>query len=342
MQVAMYYSNRDVRLQEMPVPSIGPKEILMKVEASGICGSDVMEWYRAHKVPLVLGHEVSGVVVKKGGLVKGFKVGERIVTTHHVPCFKCEYCRKGHPSVCDTLRKTNFYPGGFSQFIRLPAVNVEKGTLKIPKNISFDEATFVEPLGCVLRGQRLAGIPKGKRVLVVGSGISGLLHIKAARYFKAKTIVASDIDPFRLKKAKQFGATSVVNAKEDVAAHVKKANKGKLAELIIICAGAQSAIKQAILSTERGGVVLIFSAAGKGEFLPVSINEIFWKNEITILSSYAAPPKELKEALYLIAKKKILVKDMITHKLKLKDTQKGFGLVVNPKRSIKVIIQPNK
>lgn len=342
MFVAMYYSNNDIRLEEAPVPAIGRKELLMRVEASGICGSDVMEWYRADKVPLVLGHEVSGVVVEKGPGVRKFKRGDRIVTTHHVPCQKCEYCLKGHPSVCETLRKTKFYPGGFSQFLRLPSLNIEKGTLKISRTVSFDDATFVEPLGCVVRGQRLAGGVKGKRVLVVGSGISGLLHVKLARYDKAKSIIASDIDPYRLRKAKEFGATAVISAKKDVPAYVRNINKGKLAELVILCTGAQSAVEQALRSVDRGGTVLVFSAAKKGALLPVSINDIFWRNEITILSSYAAPPEDLSEALDLISKRKIKVSDMITHRLRLKDTQKGFDLVVKPRRSIKVVIHPNK
>src|SRR3989338_2579503 len=138
MRVAMYYRNNDVRLEEMPKPKIGPGEILMEVHASGICGSDVMEWYRLHKVPLVLGHEVAGTVLKVGRQVKSFKAGDRIVATHHVPCGKYEYCLSDHETVCELLRKTNFYPGGFAQYIRLPAINVRSGTLKIPKNLSFE------------------------------------------------------------------------------------------------------------------------------------------------------------------------------------------------------------
>lgn len=342
MRVAMYYSNTDIRLEKAPVPRIGSHEILMRVEASGICGSDIMEWYRLHKIPLVLGHEVAGVVAKAGRNVRKFKVGDRIVATHHVPCNTCEYCRNDHHTVCETLRKTNFHPGGFSESLRLPAINVRHGTFKIPKNVSFDEATYVEPLGCVVRAQRQAGVGKGKRVLVIGSGIAGILHVKVARLLKAKTIITTDIDAFRLRMAKKSGATATVHAKEDVPLRVRKINKGRLADVVILCAGAQSAIRQGLQSLERGGVALIFTAAQKDTQLPLSTNDIFWRNETTILSSYAASPQDLNAALQLIAKKKIIVKDMITHRFPLGETYKGFALMCKPNRSMKIIIEPQK
>lgn len=342
MRVAMYYSNSDVRLETMPRPGIGADEALMRVESSGICGSDVMEWYRAHKVPLVLGHEVSGVFVEVGKKVKKFKVGDRVVVTHHVPCGTCEYCLDGHETVCEMLRKTNFHPGGFAEFIRVPSVNILRGTLPLPRGVTFDEGTFVEPLGCALRGQRLAGMKRGRRVLVVGSGLAGLLHVKLARYFKAKTIIATDIDTHRLQVAKKFGATDVVLATENIPEKVREINKGRLADIVIVCSAAQAALESALRSVERGGSVLFFSAAQKDSCLPVSTNDIFWRSEVKLLSSYAAAPKDLKEALALIAKKKVIVRDMITHRMGLADTGKGFDLVVHPKNSLKVIIEPQK
>ena len=341
MRAAMYYSNSDIRLEDLPGPKIADDEALLRVEASGICGSDVMEWYRRDKAPLVLGHEVAGIIKEVGGRVKNFKVGDRVVATHHVPCGQCEFCRGGHETVCDLLRKTHFYPGGFCEFLRLPSVNLRLGTFRIPKNVSFEEATFVEPLGCVIRGQRLAGMRKGKRVLVIGSGMAGLLHIKLARYLGAKTITATDVDSFRLEKAKEFGADITINVKDlKTRQCLVSTNHGQLADLVIICAGAQTAFEQGLNSVERGGTVLIFTAAAKDACLPVSTNKIFWRNEVAVMSSYAAAPRDLKEALRLIAQKKIVVKDMITHRLPLEEIQQGFDLVVRPKDSIKVIIEP--
>jgi len=184
------------------------------------------------------------------------------------------------------------------------------------------------------------GSAKGKRVLIIGSGISGLLHVKTAKYSKAKSIVATDIDLYRLKQAKKFGANFTINAKEDVSKKVKKYFKGKLADLVILCAGSTTAIKQGLDSVERGGTVLVFTAAARGAGFPRSINEMFWRNELTVLSSYAASGPDLKQAIDLIAKKKIVVSDMITHKFSLKDTKKGFGLVLKPNKSMKIIIKP--
>jgi L-iditol 2-dehydrogenase len=342
MRVAMYYANSDIRLEEASRPEIGPGEMLMRCEASGICGSDVMEWYRVGRTPLVLGHEVAGVIVDIGRGVKGFKKSDRIVAAHHVPCGRCIYCKSGHPTVCDTLRKTNFHPGGFSEFIRLPAINVKKGVFKISPGVSFEEATFTEPLACVLRGQRIAGVCKGDTVLVIGSGMSGILHINLAKAKGAKKIIATDVSEYRLKSAMKFGANEVINAFEDVPKRVAEITKGILADKVIICASAAKAIEQALKSVRRGGTVLFFSAADKDAMLPVPVNDIFWRSEVTLASSYAGSPEDHIEALGLIKSGKVNVKAMITHRLPLAETQKGFALVSSGGESLKVIIEPQK
>ena len=343
MRVAMYYSNSDIRLEEKPKPSAGAGELIVRIEASGICGTDCLEWYRINRVPLVLGHEIAGVITEVGKDVKGYKVGDRVSASHHVPCGECRFCKAGHESACDTLRKTNFDPGGFSEFVRIPKINIEKGGVyKLPKNISFEEATFIEPLACVLRGQRLAGFKKGKSVLVVGSGISGLLHIQLAGLQGAKRIIATDISDFRLKAAKKFGADYAINAKDYTPEKLKTLNDEYLADYVIICAGATPAFEQALRSIERGGTVLIFASAPKDTLLPVPINEIFWRNEITVASSYAASPDDHRRALEKIASHKINVYDMITHRLPLAETGRGFKLVAEAKDSIKVIIKPQE
>jgi len=342
MRVAMYYNNDDVRLEEMPKPKISSGELLVKIHASGICGSDVMFWYRKNKVPLVLGHEIAGEIVDLGPGVKKYKAGQRIAASHHVPCGNCHYCLNGHPTVCETLRKTNFFPGGFSEFVKLPKINVGTGVYLIPDNVSYEEATFTEPLACVLRGQRLAAMKPDKCVLVIGSGISGLLHIQMAKVNKASKIIATDIVDYRLKAAKKFGADVVVNAKEYSPERLRQENDNRLADLVILCTGAEAAIKQALESVERGGTILVFSATEEGVKVSLDVNKIFWRNEVSLISSYAASPEEHREALKLISSGKINVRDMITHRLKLADTQKGFQLTAEAKNSIKVIIQPQK
>jgi L-iditol 2-dehydrogenase len=338
----MYYNNQDVRLEEMPVPQIHPGEVLMRVEASGICGTDLLEWYRLHKAPLVLGHEVAGVVAAVGKGVKNYREGDRICAAHHVPCNTCRYCLSGHHTVCDTLRQTNFDPGGFAEYVRLPRINVDQGIFPLPDTISFEDATFVEPLACVLRGQRLAHLQSGQTVLVIGSGVAGLLHIQLARNSGADCIIATDIVDCRLEAARKFGADVAVHAKEYTPAYLNRAASGRLADLVIICSGAAPAINQALESVERGGTVLFFAPTQPGVSIPISVNDLFWRNEITLTSSYGGSPQDYAAALELIQAGKIRVRDMITHRLGLAEASLGFRLVAQAQDSLKVIIEPQR
>jgi L-iditol 2-dehydrogenase len=341
MRVAMYYNNKDIRIEEQPKPQAGKGELVMRIEASGICGSDVMEWYRIKKAPLVLGHEVAGVVDEIGQGMTKYKKGDRIVAAHHVPCNTCHYCQSDHHTTCDTLRSTNFYPGGFAEYVRLPVINVDRGVFKIPEGVSFEEATFTEPLACVLRGQKQARLKAGRTVLIIGSGIAGLLHIKCARALGAGKIFATDIDDYRLDSAKRFGADFAVKSTEYSPAIIQKHNDNRLADLVILCAGATSAVKQALESVERGGTILFFAPTNDEE-ITVPINKLFWRNEVTMTSSYAGSEKDHLDAMELIRSGKVAVRDMITHRFGLKDTVKGFQLTAHPDKSIKVVIEPHK
>lgn len=342
MLVAMYYNNRDVRIQEMPVPRIGPGELLVRVEASGICGSDVMEWYRIAKAPLVLGHEVAGVVVEVGQGVDRCKEGDRMVVTHHVPCNACRYCLNGHHTVCDTLRHTNFDPGGFAQYLRVPAINVDRGVYPVPEGVSFEEASFTEPLACVLRGQRRAALQPGQSVLVLGSGLAGLLHINLARALGASRIVATDVVDYRLEAARRFGADVTLSAKEDVPALLRQANDGRLADLVIVSTGAASALHQALESVDRGGTVLFFAPTQPGVTLPISVNDLFFRNDVTLTTTYAGGPADLATAMELIGSRRVRVGEMITHRLGLAETGLGFKLVAEARSSLKVIVEPQR
>jgi len=342
MRVAMYYNNQDVRLEEMPVPQVGPGEVLMRVAASGICGTDLLEWYRLHKAPLVLGHEVAGEIVTIGEGVGHYKEGDRICAAHHVPCNTCRYCLSGHHTVCETLRQTNFDPGGFAEYVRLPRINVEQGIFPLPDIVSFEEATFVEPLACVLRGQKLAQLRPGQTVLVIGSGVAGLLHMQLARTSGVDYIIATDIIDYRLETARKLGADVAVHAKEYTQAYLRQATGGRLADLVIICSGAALAISQALESVERGGTVLFFAPTEPGVSVPISVNDLFWRSEITLTSSYGGSPGDYAAALELIQTGKIRVREMITHRLGLAETSLGFKLVAQAQDSLKVIIEPQR
>jgi L-iditol 2-dehydrogenase len=340
MKVAKYYGKDDIRIEEMPVPAVEPGELLIRIKASGICGSDVMHWYRAGRGPIVLGHEISGEVAAVGSGVVNYRVGDRISASHHVPCNTCHYCLNGHHTVCDTLRQTNFYPGGFAEYVKLPAINVDRGVYRLREEISFEEATFIEPLACVYRGQRIAGMKTGLSVLVIGSGISGILHVQLARALAAPLVVATDITPYRLEGAKRFGAHETIDGGSEVPTTFRNMNRGRGADIVILTAGSEKAIDQAFRTVDRGGTVLFFAPANEGATVPLPVNNLFWRNEITLTSSYAANYEEHVVAIELIRQKRVNVRDMISHRLPLEATPKGFRLVEEAKESLKVIVEP--
>ncbi len=342
MRVAMYYNNKDIRIEEMSVPSIGPGELLVRIVASGICGSDVMEWYRIKRAPFVLGHEIAGEVVEVGEGVDRYKKGDRVVASHHVPCNTCRYCLGGHHTVCDTLRGTSFDPGGFAEYVRLPAINVDRGVYLVPNEVSFEEATFTEPLACVLRGQRILGVRPGETVLVIGSGIAGLLHIQLACATGAGRVLATDISDARLRAARTFGADTVIHANENVPSEIRRVNDGCLADKVLVCTGATSANLQALESVERGGTVLFFAPTDPGVTLPISVNDLFFRNDVTLTTSYAGSPADHIAAMELIRAGRMDVGKMITDRLSLSETSKGFQLVAEAQASIKVIVEPQR
>lgn len=339
MRVAKYYNNRDVRLEDMPKPQILDGELLVKVIASGICGTDVLEWYRIKKAPLVLGHEIAGEIAEIGAGVTQYKIGDRVFVSHHVPCNTCRYCLNDQHTICDTLRSTNFDPGGFAEYIRIPRINVDRGVFLIPDEMSYEEGTFIEPLACVHRGQRMAQIRPDDSVLILGSGISGLLHVALASATNSGRVIATDIDNYRLEMAKKFGANGTILANEDVSARLKHFNNGRLADTVIVCTGAVPAFKQALQCVERGGTILFFASTDPDYELPIPVFKM-WKDCIRIVVSYGAAPKDIIASMGFIRSHKIDVTKMITHRLNLDEAGQGFQLVANAKDSVKVIIEP--
>lgn len=341
MRVAMYYSNDDVRVEEAPVPSAGPGELLLRVHASGICGTDVLEWYRRKQAPVVLGHEVAGEVAEVGPGVEAFAPGDRIVATHHVPCQDCRYCRSGHASVCQLMRQTRFDPGGFAEYLKLAKANVDSGAFLLPDSLSFVQGSFVEPLGCVVRAWDHARAPVQETVLVMGAGIAGLLHVQLARSRGVETLAATDLNEERLRLARSLGAHEAIPAGDDVPARLREASGGRLADLVVVCTGAAPAIRQAFQCVERGGTLLFFASAPEGEAVPVPLYEM-WRDEVRLVTSYGASPQDMEKAVELLAGGKVLVDRLVTHRLALAETGKGFQLVANARDSLKVVIEPQR
>jgi L-iditol 2-dehydrogenase len=325
MIVAKYYNNNDIRLEELPIPKIGPGEILVKVQASGICGTDVMEWYRIKKAPRILGHEIAGEIVESQS--DKYQPGQRVFVSHHVPCNTCKYCRAGHHTACDTLHAGNYDPGGYSEYIRVPKINVDYGVYVLPDQVSYLEGTMIEPLACGVRALGLIDIRAHHTVLILGCGISGILNIQLAKLTGAR-VIATDLNEYRLQKAKEFGADEARPADQDL--NLK-------AERVILCTGAYTAVEQAFKCIDKKGIILLFAIPNRDIAIPIPD---FWRNELTVTSSYGAAPVDLQAALKLIADKTINVKDTITHTLPLKQIQEGFRMVAEAKESLKVVLEP--
>jgi L-iditol 2-dehydrogenase len=340
MRVAMYYKNNDVRLEEMDVPQIGPGEVLVRVMASGICGSDVLEWYRVKQAPRVLGHEIAGDIVKIGPGVDPKWMGKRVFVSHHIPCNTCHYCLRGYHTACETLHTTNYDPGGFAEYIRIPRLNVDRGIFFLPDEMTYDQGVFVEPLGCVIRAQRIAHLQPGQSVLILGSGISGLLHLLLAQTLGAGTIIVTDVNDFRLKMALDFGANGAIDARSYSPETFRDLNGGRLADLVIVCTGAPSAFDQALQSVDRGGTVLCFATTTPDVKLSVPLND-FWRNEIKLMPSYGNAPIDAVEAIELLKAGRVSIENMITHRFGLENTGLGFKLVASSGDSMKVIIEPH-
>jgi len=312
MRAAVYYNNEDIRIEEMPKPKIGH-----------------------------LGHEIAGQIEEVGVEVDRFEVGQRVFVSHHVPCDECRYCKAGYHTVCATLRSTNFDPGGFAEFVRVPEMNVRNGVYSLPEGITFEEGTFVEPLGCVIRGQRFAGMKPEHTLVVIGSGISGLMHIQLAHLSGVAKIIATDINEYRLKAARRFGADVAIHAREDVAERVRDVNGGRLADVVIVCTAALPAFEQAFESVDCAGTVLLFAPTAPDVKVPLPLYDVYFKSA-RIVFSYAAVDKDITQAIELLRSKKFRASDMITHRFGLSDIGKGFELVARAEDSIKVIIFPHK
>jgi len=340
MYVAVYYSNRDIRLEEWPVPQVGPGEVLVRVRACGVCGTDVLEWYRRPRAPVVLGHEIAGEVVEVGAGVTHLRPGDRVVVAHHVPCGACDDCYAGHETVCPVLQEGRVDPGGFAEYIRVPALQTRWGIFRLPDELTWADGAMVEPLGCVLRGQRLARLEPGQSVVVIGCGVAGLLHVRAAQALGTGPIFGVEPDPFRREMALRMGAWAVWSPEDDVVGALAAHLEGRRVQRVIVCTSAPAAVELAFRCVGRGGTVLFFAPVPPGTTVPLPFNDLFWRNEVTLTSSYGAAPADMRRALDLLRWGRIVVRDLVTHRFALRDVGQAFDLVLHPRDSLKVLVEP--
>ncbi len=338
MKAAMYYSIEDIRIQEIPKPHVGPNEILVEMKACGVCGSDLMEWYLRSRAPLVLGHEPAGVIVEAGKKIKGFKVGDRVFAHHHVADLKCYYCKHGDYTLCPQFAQTHLEPGGFAEYFRVPAPNLQLDTLKLPAKLSFDEATLIEPVGCCIRAQNKVGVQKGDSIAVVGAGPSGIIHAMLAKIADAGHVLVTDLVDYRLGMAERLGADVTVNGqKENSVERVKQATENRGADIVIVTAPNAKAVEDSVQMVRKGGKILLFAPTQPDQYARLSPHRLFF-SEITVVPSYSVSHIETKKALQLISSGKFKAKELITSRFPLSQTQKAFQTAAKSKECLKVVV----
>ncbi len=338
MAVAMVHDFNDIRIERQPVPAIGPREILVKIAACGVCSGDVMDWYIRAKAPLVLGHEPAGTVVAVGAEVSAFAPGDRVALHHHAPCFVCPRCRRGLFSLCPTWKKSRLDPGGMAEYVRVPEENLAD-TLKLPDRVSFADATLVEPTACAVKGIKKSGLQPGETVLVTGMGTMGMLNLLVARAYGAGKVIAADLVDWRLEQALRLGADAVINVgRENLAKKLAELTGNEMAERVIVGPAATGAMAQGIRACAPGGTVLLFSPSPPGDTLEIEPHFIYF-NEITIACSYSCGPYDTREALELIGRGKVRATDLVTHRFPLEGAGGAFRLTAQGGDSLKVLVE---
>ena len=338
MRVVEYHANDDVRVVEMPVPEIGPGELLVQLRACGICASDVMEWYMQPRAPLYPGHEPVGVVAAVGDGVRQFVVGQRVFFHHHVPCMVCHFCQRGSFSQCVTFRATRLYPGGLAEYVRVPAPNVERDVLLLPDELSFEAATLVEPLACCLRGIDRAAIQVGDCVCVLGAGSNGIMLAQLAQQRGAALVLIVDPIEYRRERALEAGVDVALNpTSQPLLEQIQAINHGRKPDVVVVTPSKVAVMAQGIELVGPGGTVLLFAPPAPQEMLSLSPNRFFFQ-EITLRTSYSAGPYETRQALELLRWGRIRAERIITHRFGLDDVAEAFKVVANPGNALKVVI----
>ncbi|HSW62845.1 MAG TPA: alcohol dehydrogenase catalytic domain-containing protein [Dissulfurispiraceae bacterium] len=338
MKVAKLYSITDIRIEDAPMPHIGPHDALMRTRACGICSGDVMPWYIEKKAPLVIGHEPAGELVAVGSEVRSFAPGDRVFVHHHAPCTVCRCCQRGDHVQCETWRISKIIPGGISEYVLIPEVNLRHDTLKLPDSVSYDDGSLVEPAACVVKSLKRSGIRKGDTVLILGLGVMGQMHVLLAREFGAGCILGVDMVDYRLLKAIEFGADEVINVLEvDMNRRISALTGGRMADIVIVGPNSAEVMLQGMDSVAAGGTVVLFTPAKPGESLTVDPNKLYFR-DISIVTSYSCGPEDTRNALGLIQKGIISAEKLVTHRFSIEQTADAYQLAGGAGDSLKSLI----
>jgi L-iditol 2-dehydrogenase len=337
LKAALIDATGKLRMAEVPKPEPAEGEVLVKLRCCGVCGTD-LEKVNGHGITSsVVGHEEVGEVAAVGHGVKGLAIGDRVFAHHHVPCGSCELCRRGEGTLCPEYSKHNLAPCGLAEYFIVPKYNVERGAvLKLPDSLSFEQASFIEPLACCIRGLEMANARAVSSVLIYGAGPIGLMQLKLLKSYGRKTVIVADVSEYRLGLAADMGAEgtfNVSNASErnDVLAFLKGGP-----ELVVLATGSSAALEDALSVVGKGGTVLLFGAPKKNSRASIDTAR-FFLNGTKLVTSYAATETETAEAMKLLSDGTVEVMDLITHRFPLEQTEEAFA-VAGEQKCMKALI----
>jgi L-iditol 2-dehydrogenase len=338
MRAARYHGPTDIRVEEVPVPDIGDDEVLVKVKKSGICGSDLADWYMIPRAPAFFGHEPAGDIAAKGKDVEGFEVGDRVFAHHHVPCMVCHHCIRGHYTMCGLYKRTEIHPGAFAEYIRVPALNLQRDTLKLPDNVTYEEATMIEPFACAVKGLNRLDMHPGDTVAVLGAGFAGAAHVQLARVYGAGKIIAVDGVEYRLKKALDLGADHAVDfTSRDVRESILEVNQGRGADVVVVATSSLQALGQAFEIAGKGATVYLFAPYEPGQTLPVELYRFFFE-ETLMVATYSSTHFDTRATLNLMSTGQVAAGDLVTHRFGLEEMNQAMALAREARDSLKIVI----
>ena len=339
MKVVIVKEENKVAVNDIPLPSISEGDVLVKMKACGLCGSDLEKVYGHYgMVSKRLGHEPAGEIESVGKNVKNFKVGDRVFVHHHVPCYSCHYCMHGDHTLCPYYQKSNIDPCGLAESFLVPEWNVKRGgIIKLPSKVSFEEAAMIEPLASCIRAISKANVAVNDDVVIIGVGPVGIMHIMLAKLFGANRVFALDINDFRLDFARKIGIELTFNMNEKYHSRIRDATNGRGADLVIVATGNKEAFLNSLELTRSGGKIILFGVPPKGSNVELDINRIFSK-EIKIIPSYASTEKETRYALRLIKNGSVDIKSIITHRFSLDRASEAFRCAFEGKNTMKVVV----
>lgn len=338
-RAVVFHAVDDLRLVDVPLPPPAAGELLVRIRACGLCPGETMAWYMARKAPVTLGHEIVGEVVQIGKGTRGFAPGDRVFVHHHAPCMRCRACQRGNYVHCPTWRRTRLVPGGLAEFAVVPEVIVQTDTLRIPAHLTDEVATFIEPLACVVKSLQRAGLKAGDRIVIIGLGVMGMLHILLARALGAAEIIGVDRVASRLARGKTVGADVVIDGmRESVRDVVRQHTDGLGADVTIVGPGTLEAIELGFRSVGPGGSLVLFTPTPTQDQWPLPVHDAYF-NEIRIVPTYSAGPPDTQEALRWL-ERGLPVEQLISHRYSLDQALDGYRLVCEAADALKVVIRP--